>query len=68
MLQNLRYTDARAKGPLPAFPTKWQKAFYGLVTVGGRYGWTKWENWLADQEGTYEEVRYTSLEIGFLLN
>lgn len=59
VLQNLHYTDARVKGPLPAIPTKRQKALYGLLTVGGRYGWTKWENWLADQEGTYEEVHYT---------
>lgn len=24
--------------------------------MGGRYGWTKWEDWLADQEGGYDEV------------
>jgi peroxin-2 len=56
VLQNLRYTDARVKGHLPASPTKGQKALYGLITVGGGYGWTKWEDWLAGQEGSYEEV------------
>lgn len=56
-LQNLRYTDARLRGSISTAPSKWQKAFYGLFTVGGRYGWEKWENWLADQEGGYEEVQ-----------
>ncbi|KAF6226162.1 hypothetical protein HO133_009028 [Letharia lupina] len=54
-LQNLRYTDARHQGPVSAAPTKWQKGLYGILTVGCRYGWTKWEEWLADQEGGYEE-------------
>ena len=52
-LQNLRYADARAENSLFARPTKWQKGFYGLFTVIGRYGWGKWENWLVDQEGGY---------------
>lgn len=55
-LQNLRYTDARHRGPVLAVPKRWQKACYGLFTVGGRYGWTKWEDWLADQEGGYDQV------------
>ena len=55
-LQNLRYTDARHHGPVPAEPTKWQKVLYGVLTIGSRYGWTKWEDWLANQEGGYEEV------------
>ena len=55
-LQNLRYTDARVTGPTHVSPTKWQKALYGVFTVGGRYSWVKWEDWLADKEGTYEEV------------
>ncbi|KAK4191797.1 peroxisomal biogenesis factor 2 [Podospora australis] len=53
-LQNLRYTDARhglstSSGVLIP-PTKWQKGIYGLVTVGGRYLWQKWENWLVEQD------------------
>lgn len=53
-LQNLKYADARATSgkrgaiaaAVPVSPSKWQKATYGLVTVGGRYAWTKWEDWL----------------------
>jgi peroxin-2 len=52
-LQNLRYADARVKNSSFALPTKWQKGFYGLFTVVGRYGWEKWQNWLVDQEGGY---------------
>ncbi|CAK7234161.1 peroxisome assembly protein (Peroxin-2) [Sporothrix bragantina] len=70
-LQNLRYADARvsARGqkatavPLP--PSKWQKAAYGLVTVGGRYAWTKWEDWLRDhdeEEDPYGEEAQQSAE------
>jgi peroxin-2 len=53
-LQGLRFTDARVGGPSSPLPSKWQKAFYGIFTVFGRYGWTKWESYLADQEGGYE--------------
>ena len=60
-LQNLKYIDARHQGPVPRAPTRWQKGLYGLVTVGGRYSWAKWEDWLAEQEGGYEEVRYPSI-------
>ncbi|KAL8831885.1 MAG: hypothetical protein Q9191_000598 [Dirinaria sp. TL-2023a] len=54
-LQNLKYIDARHQGPVPRAPSRWQKGLYGLVTVGGRYAWVKWEDWLAEQEGGYEE-------------
>ncbi|KAJ5625881.1 hypothetical protein N7510_002190 [Penicillium lagena] len=54
-LQGLHYTDSRRKGPVYATPTKWQKTAYGLLTVGGRYAWDKWESWLIGQEGGYEE-------------
>ncbi len=55
-LQNLRYTDARRPGPVPAAPSRGQKALYGLATVVGRYGWTKWEGWLLDQDDGYGEA------------
>jgi len=55
-LQNLRYTDARHTGLVPRAPSRWQKAVYGLTAVGGRYAWGKWESWLAEQEGGYDEV------------
>lgn len=54
-LQNLRYTDARREGPVPVPPSRWQKALYGLVTVGGKYAWTKWENWLLDRDSGFDE-------------
>lgn len=55
-LQNLRYSDARHHGPLPKEPTRWQKTVYGLLSVGGRYAWDKWDIWLAEQEGNYGTV------------
>ncbi|KAL2350750.1 putative peroxisome biosynthesis protein [Cryomyces antarcticus] len=72
-LQGLRYTDARATGPEALSrppPQRWQKSLYGVVTVGGRYAWAKWEDWLVDREGGYEEpsaaVRRLSRLSGFL--
>ena len=47
-------------------PTRWQKVCYGILTVGGRYGWTKWEDWLADQEGGYEEVSSSNMDYVFV--
>ncbi|KAG0159250.1 hypothetical protein PDIDSM_6772 [Penicillium digitatum] len=58
-LQGLKYTDNRSKGPVYSSPTKWQKSIYGLLTVGGRYAWDKWESWLVGQEGGYDEVTIT---------
>ncbi|KAI9375713.1 Pex12 amino terminal region-domain-containing protein [Aspergillus egyptiacus] len=54
-LQSLKYVDSRSKGPVHTTPTKLQKSLYGLFTVGGRYAWDKWESWLINQEGGYEE-------------
>ncbi|OQE27342.1 hypothetical protein PENSTE_c004G04366 [Penicillium steckii] len=54
-LQGLQYSDSRSNGPVLSPPTKWQKSIYGLLTVGGRYAWDKWESWLIGQEGGYEE-------------
>ncbi|KAI9847677.1 MAG: peroxisome assembly protein (Peroxin-2) [Sclerophora amabilis] len=54
-LQNLRYSDARNQGPVYASPSRWQKALYGLFTVGGKYAWTKWEDYLVDQESNFQE-------------
>jgi peroxin-2 len=53
-LQGLRYSDARDTSLSRPPPKKWQKGLYGLITVFGRYGWAKWENYLLDQEGGYE--------------
>ncbi|KAI2641148.1 Pex12 amino terminal region-domain-containing protein [Xylaria nigripes] len=54
-LQNLKYTDARRRGPVLTPPSHWQKSMYGLVTVVGKYGWEKWENWLLNQDNGYDE-------------
>lgn len=53
-LQNLKFTDARRSGSHLSAPSKWQKALYGLSTVGGRYAWTRWENWLMDNDNGYD--------------
>ncbi|KAL1635269.1 peroxisome assembly protein (Peroxin-2) [Diplodia intermedia] len=48
-LQGLRYTDARASSsasPSRPAPRPWQKAAHGLLTIGGRYAWTKWSSHL----------------------
>lgn len=54
-LQNLKFTDARNKGPVLTSPSKWQKTLYGLFTVGGQYTWRRWEDWLVDQDDGYNE-------------
>ena len=51
----MQYTDARHQGVLSIPPSRWQKAVYGIFTVGGRYFWSKWESWLVEQEGGYDE-------------
>ncbi|GAB0132464.1 peroxisome assembly protein (Peroxin-2) [Epichloe bromicola] len=49
-LQNLKYTDARQSGPVLSPPSRLQKSMYGLVTVFGKYAWTRWELWLLEQD------------------
>lgn len=56
-LQNLKYTDARRDGLVLVAPSKWQKVLYGMITVGGKYGWTKYEDWLANQDNGYDEPK-----------
>lgn len=55
-LQGLQYIDARhvniAARPQP---TTWQRIAYGLITVGGRYAWSRWEAYLSDLDNGYEE-------------
>jgi peroxin-2 len=45
-LQGLRYSDARSSAPNHPPPKPWQKVAYGFVTVGARYAWTKWQDYL----------------------
>ena len=54
-LQNLKFTDARKEGPDLVSPSKSQKALYGIFTVGGKYAWNRWENWLVDNDNGYDE-------------
>ena len=65
-LQNLHYVDARHRGLVPRSPSRWQKALYGLSTIGGRYGWQKWEEYLADRERDYDNLRGPSLQLRLL--
>ncbi|KAG5934094.1 peroxisome assembly protein (Peroxin-2) [Claviceps sorghi] len=58
-LQNLKYTDARRPGPLLTPPSRLQKSLYGLVTVFGKYAWTRWEDWLLEQDVGYEHAPST---------
>lgn len=55
-LQGLQYIDARhvniaARPP----PTAWQRIAYGLITVGGRYAWSRWEAHISELDNSYEE-------------
>lgn len=52
-LQGLRYTDARSNAPNRPPPKPWQKAAYGLITIGGRYAWSKWEDHLLSASEDY---------------
>lgn len=54
-LQNLKFTDARNNGAVWVSPSKWQKSLYGLFTVGGKYAWTRWEDWLVDNGNGYDQ-------------
>ncbi len=65
-LQNLKFTDARNKGPVLVSPSKWQKTFYGLFTVGGKYAWTKWENWLVESDNGYDQPSPTMRKLSRL--
>ncbi|GAM85378.1 hypothetical protein ANO11243_033850 [Dothideomycetidae sp. 11243] len=58
-LQGLKYVDARARAAKgeERDPTRAQKLLYGFFTVGGRYAWDKWEDWLLDREGGYDSTR-----------
>ena len=54
-LQGLKYIDARERNAdARAEATKLQRAAYGLLTVGGRYAWTRWEDHLASLENGYD--------------
>jgi peroxin-2 len=47
--------DARSDDSAVREATKWQRIAYGLITVGGRYGWSRWEERLSSLENGYDE-------------
>ncbi|KAK4504356.1 hypothetical protein PRZ48_005272 [Zasmidium cellare] len=57
-LQGLKYIDSRGNAAeaerVRKEATKWQRAAYGLITVVGRYGWTRWEERLSTIENGYD--------------
>jgi peroxin-2 len=62
-LQGLRYTDARSNAPNRPPPKPWQKAAYGVLTIGGRYAWTKWEEWLLSNQEDYTRSESPQLKL-----
>jgi peroxin-2 len=66
-LQGLRYTDARSSAPNRPPPKPWQKAAYGLVTIGGRYAWTKWEEYLLATQEDYTRPESPQLKLMTML-
>ncbi|KAF2265529.1 hypothetical protein CC78DRAFT_559839 [Lojkania enalia] len=62
-LQGLRYTDARSSSPSRPPPKPWQKAAYGIITIGGRYSWTKWEEYLLANSEDYTRPESPALEL-----
>lgn len=60
-LQGLRYTDARSTAPDRPPPARWQKIAYGVITVGGRYAWTKWEEHLLAAQEDYSRPQSDAL-------
>lgn len=62
-LQNLKYTDARNRGSVPTPPSRLQKTLYGAVTVCGKYAWTKWEDWLIDNDNASFDGRQSRPDV-----
>lgn len=62
-LQGLRYSDARSNAPDRPLPAKWQKIAYGIFTVGGRYAWTKWEEYLLAAQEDYTRPQSPRLQL-----
>jgi peroxin-2 len=62
-LQGLRYTDARSSAPNRPPPKPWQKVAYGAVTVGGRYFWSKWEEYLLAASEDYTRPESAKMKL-----
>jgi peroxin-2 len=66
-LQGLRYTDARTNASDRPPPKNWQKAAYGAITIGGRYAWTKWEEYLLSTAEDYTQPQSDRLKFAATL-
>ena len=54
-IRDRQYVDAReSNAAARTAPKAWQKIAYGLLTVGGRYGWSRWEDYLSSTENSYD--------------
>ncbi|KAF2119534.1 peroxisomal biogenesis factor 2 [Lophiotrema nucula] len=62
-LQGLRYMDARSERPDRPPPKLWQKVLYGGLTVGGRYAWTKWEEYLLASSEDYTREHSPAMKL-----
>ncbi|KAF1978994.1 hypothetical protein BU23DRAFT_549682 [Bimuria novae-zelandiae CBS 107.79] len=62
-LQGLRYTDARVESPDRPPPSRVQKVLYGLLSVGGRYAWGKWEEYLLAAQEDYTHPQSARLQL-----
>ncbi|CUS13558.1 unnamed protein product [Tuber aestivum] len=58
-LQNLVYVDARSKGPIDQPPTALQRSLYGLVTVGGRYMFSRMNLFLLSRSNPEDSTPFT---------
>ena len=57
-LQGLKYIDARRKvlpGTAHKEASRWQRGAYGIISIGGRYAWSKWEDRLSSLESYHDE-------------
>lgn len=65
-LQNLKYVDARV-GRMAGFkaPSKTQKVLYGLITVGGRYLYTRLNLWLQARSNPEDVLPHPTFIVAF---
>ncbi|POS83891.1 hypothetical protein EPUL_005167 [Erysiphe pulchra] len=56
-LQNLQFTDGRYRGEGIVTPSRWQKFSYGIISTGGRYAWTRWEDWVVTRNTRHDSTK-----------
>lgn len=60
-LQNLQFTDGRYRGEGIIAPSKWQKFSYGIISTGGRYAWTRWEDWVVNRSVGHDSTKMVKI-------